>query len=134
MVQLLSDELALCRQTSPQNLLSPPLLFAGLLPFCSLSFSMLAFPASSFAGVASSPSIAALLRGSWLNKGSNKTTASSKLVVGPSTAVKAALRGSTASAFSLGPYWVVAVGKYRANLQQAETLEGAGRILGGGCG
>ena len=78
------------------------------------SFTMQAFPASSFTRVISAQPFPALLRGSWLGNVSKTATATSKLVVGSTTAVKAALRGSAASALLLGPYWVVAVGKYIA--------------------
>ena len=75
------------------------------------SFTMQAFPASSFTRLISAQPFPALLRGSWIGNASKPATASSKLVVGSTTAVKAALRGSAASALLLGPYWVVAVGK-----------------------
>ena len=78
------------------------------------SFTMQAFPASSFTRLISAQPFPALLRGSWIGNASKPATASSKLVVGSTTAVKAALRGSAASALLLGPYWVVAVGKYIA--------------------
>ena len=96
------------RLVSPLSELCCP---TALCPYLLRSFSMQAFPASSFTHVISAQPFPARLQRSWLNNVSNTATTSSKLVVGSTTAVQAALRGSAASALLLGPYWVVAVGE-----------------------
>jgi hypothetical protein len=70
---------------------------------------MAAFPAMLFQTPDSPPGLVS----KWLGSAdTNASTASSKLVVGPERVVRAVLGGDLLWASSLGPYWVVAVGKF----------------------